>query len=234
MILLTLDPATSCGYCLAELSWDYTTTGKGKGWKWTSVNIYEYGIINVDTSSNFQGDHCIDLMNKIQELIDAHGVEHIGIEDFFFQKKFANGSNVNAAFRTAIHILARQNNIEYTVLNITAWKNFISETKGPTKEQKKLWGKLAKKIYIQDALWRNYGIRFPNHCISDKTSKPIGFRYDIVDVVGQAIYYCCMFCGIPKDCVECSVEIAEDVVTKMKNLYCYPEPAPQKKDEFYW
>jgi Holliday junction resolvasome RuvABC endonuclease subunit len=143
MILLTLDPATSTGYTLTEIDDECTT-----------ANIYDYGIIDVETDSEYQGDKCIYLMERIQELIDTHWVNHIAVEDYFFNKRTANGSNLNAAFRTAIYILARQNSIDYTILSISGWKKFITGRCTPTKEQKKLWGReMAKKICVQDSLW---------------------------------------------------------------------------------
>jgi len=208
MKLLVLDPGSSTGYCLANLEKDENNN-------YEKADIYEVGHIDVDLSSNFQGDHCIDLMNKIKDLIINHKVNHIGIEDYFFSKRFCNGSNVNAAFRTSIHILARQNNIEYTILNISSWKTFVAGRATPTKEQKSKWGAdVAKKLYIQQALWENYSFRFPNHSISSNTKKPIVFRLDIVDVVAQTVYYCGLICGIRKDKITMSIIVPNDVVWK--------------------
>jgi Holliday junction resolvasome RuvABC endonuclease subunit len=215
MIILALDPATSTGYCLVNISVDDDDN-------YTSADIYEYGFIDVDLTSEFQGDHCIDLMGRLQTIIDENAVEHITVEDYFFSKRTANGCNANAAFRTAIHILARQNEIEYTILNISAWKSFVAGRATATKEQKKRWGaEPAKKLYIQEALWRWYGFRFPNHSFSQKTGKPIAFRYDIVDVVGQAVYYCGLLCGIRE--ITMSVEVPEDVLFKRvpKKMFVY-------------
>jgi Holliday junction resolvasome RuvABC endonuclease subunit len=220
MILLVLDPANSTGYCLIEI--------KIVDGYYSSADIYEYGYIDVDTSSDFQGDHCIDLMNKLQILINDHGVEHIGIEDYFFSRKFRNGCNSNAAFRTAIHILARQNELEYTIINISAWKTFVAGSSRPSKEQKKEWGaEAAKKLYIQQALWERYGFRFPNHSISD-SGRPILFRFDIIDVVGQGVYYCGLICGISD--ITMSVEIPDDVVftRKVKKRFIYPKKKSPK------
>ncbi len=210
MIVLALDPATSCGFCLVNVVND-------------TADIFEYGYIDVDTTSNFQGDHCIDLMAKLQLLIDDHGIGHITVEDFFYSKRTATGCTVNQAFRTAIHILARQNDIEYTILNISLWKTFIAGRNRPTKEQKKSWGAAAQKLYIQDALWNYFWIRFPNHSLSLKTGKPVGFRFDIVDVVGQAIYYCCIVNHVPTDNISCSVDVPDDVVLtrSLKKQYVY-------------
>jgi len=218
MNLLTLDPGSSTGYCLARLSLDEKNYDK--------ADIYEYGHIDVDLSSNFQGDHCLDLMNKIKILIEHHKITHIAIEDYFFSKRFCNGSNVNAAFRTAIHILARQNNIEYTILNISSWKTFVAGRATPTKEQKVKWGvEPSKKLYIQQALWDTYSFRFPNHSLSTNTKKPIAFRLDNVDVVGQTVYYCGMICGIRKDKITMSFVPPEDVVWKKqpKKTFVYED-----------
>jgi Holliday junction resolvasome RuvABC endonuclease subunit len=228
MIVLSLDPGSCTGYCLVDMEWEYLDGHKSNDeWKWSSANIYEYGFINVDLSSNYQGDHCIDLMKKIESIIVNNSVEHITIEDFFFSKKFANGSNVNGAFRTAIHILARNLGIDYTILNISAWKTFVAGRSTPTKEQKIIWGPTpAKKIYMQDALWKYFSIRFPNHSISEKTGKPIVFKYDIVDVVAQSIYYCGLCCAVPIEKIICSVSIPQDVVLKSatKKVYTYDTP----------
>lgn len=217
MIILVLDPANSTGYCLAKVQIDE------EGY-YTSADIYEYGFIDVDHSSDMQGDHCLDLMARLQSLIDDHWVEHIAVEDYFFSKRFVNGCNANAAYRTAIHILARQNDISYTVLNISAWKSFVAGRSTPTKDQVLRWGKeAAKKLFIQQALWDRFGFRFPNHSFSEKNGKPIAFRYDIVDVVGQAVYYCGMICQIPLKNITMSVEPPEDVVfnRKIKKMFVY-------------
>lgn len=211
MKLLVLDPATSTGYCIVNI-------------KKKSADIFEYGFIDVDKSSDFIGDSCIDLMNKVQELIDLHAIEHIAIEDFFFKGKYRQGSTVNVSFRTAIYIIARQNNIEYTILNISSWKKFVSGKSSPTKEQKKQWGALAaKKLYIQQALWDYFWFRFPNHSISKTTGKPIVFRYDIVDAVGMAIYYCSIYKRVPWENITLSVKAPKDVIfsRKTKKQFIY-------------
>ncbi len=224
MILLVLDPGSSTGYCLVSVD---STIGREEinAPVYTSANIYEYGFIDVNLASNYQGDHCIDLMAKIQELIEEHAVNHIAIEDFFFSKRFVNGCGVNVAFRTAIHILARQNDIEYTILNISAWKTFVAGRSTPTKEQKKIWGKEpAKKLAIQQALWDRFKFKFPNHSLSESTGKPILFRFDIVDVVGQAVYYCGLICAIPLKKIVLSVDVPEDVTftRQVKKRFEYP------------
>ena len=93
----------------------------------------------------------------------------------------------------------------------------------PSKEQKKQWGKdPAKKLYIQQALYDNFGFKFPNHSLSKKTGKPILFRYDIVDAVAMMVYFLCTFLRVRE--VTMSVEVPEDVEFKKasKKLFVYP------------
>ncbi len=204
--VLVLDPAASCGYCLMHIDSEADT-----------ANIYEEGFIDIDTSSNYQGDHCIDLMTQLAILMERIGpsdpITHVVIEDYFFSNKFRTGSNVNPAYRTAIHIFTRLRKLPYTIVNITSWKTFVAGKSIPTREQKKMWGaNVAKKLYIQEALWKRYDIKFPNHSISKKTGKPIKFRTDIVDVVGQAIYYAQMISHIRT--ITRSVQCSPDIIYK--------------------
>lgn len=223
--ILSLDPAASTGYCITELNENKEAT------------IIEYGYINIDTLKrkekddqtgkevevSYVGDHCIDLMKKVSLLIDAQKIDHITVEDYFFSLSFSTGATINVAYRTAIHILARQKNIPYTILNVSEWKKFVAGRCTPTKEQKAKWGKIdSKKLFIQQALWEIYKIKFPNHSLSEKTGKPILFRFDIVDVVGQCIFYLMKKRNIIK--INCNVPIPPDVVHKgnVKKIFEYP------------
>jgi Holliday junction resolvasome RuvABC endonuclease subunit len=208
---LVLDPAASTGYCLVEINGDKGT-------------IYEYGFIEIRDDTDFDGDRCIDMMQQVKKLIEDHDVTEIAHEDYFFSKRFAQGGTLNVALRTAIQIQARQLGLDYTILNVSNWKKFIANRSTPTKEQKALWGKEpAKKLMIQQALWDKWGYRFPNHSISKKTGKPIKFRYDVVDAVGQAVFFCRLHLNLTE--VELSVTPPEDVElkTKSKAQFKYPE-----------
>jgi Holliday junction resolvasome RuvABC endonuclease subunit len=176
--ILVLDPAASTGYSLVHIDGQTAT-------------IYDYGFLDVETDSEYNGDRCLDLMRQVHKLIIDNNVSHVAIEDYFFSKRFANGCDVNAAYRTAIHIQCRMLGIPYTILNISLWKKFVAGSSTPSKIQKAKWGKdPAKKLMVQEALWKKYGFRFPNHSISLKTGKPIKFRYDVVDAVAQAVFFC--------------------------------------------
>jgi Holliday junction resolvasome RuvABC endonuclease subunit len=219
--VLVLDPGSSTGYALASITFKENDKGRSFAQK---ADVYEYGFIDVDLSSEYQGDHCIDLMDSVQTMIADHNVSAIAVEDYFFNNKFRSGCNVNGAFRTAIHILARQNELPYSILGISAWKTYITGRSTPTKPQKIKWGAaLAKKLHVQQALWEHFGIRFPNHSLSPKTGKPVAFRNDIIDAVAQAIYYCCAVRGTPAINVTCSVSVPEDhpFKTERKKMFVY-------------
>ena len=210
MNILALDPAASTGFCIIKVKDD-------------TASIVEYGFVEVE-DHEYNGDRCLDLMSKIQDLVTQHKIDRVCIEDYFFSKRFANGCDVNAAFRTAIHIKLCELKIPYDILNISLWKKFISGRSTPTKEQKKLWGKEpAKKLMIQDSLWTKYNIRFPNHSLSLKTGKPIKFRSDVVDAVGQGIYFCKIILNVSN--IVCTVIPPDDFEfkTKPKVMYQYKE-----------
>ena len=163
-------------------------------------------------------------MNQLEKIIKDHHIQHLGVEDYFFSNNSRGGSTVNVAFRTAIYILARKMGLPYTIISISAWKEFIANRGRPTKKHVEKWGKEpAKKLFIQEALYQNYGIRFPNHSKSTKTGNPIKFRNDIVDAVGQAIYLCKVHLEVQK--IECIVELPPDhhFKTIPKGTYLYPE-----------
>ena len=176
MNLLAIDPASSSGFCLFSIDNNI-------------IDIKEYGFVDVDKSSEYIGDWCLDLEAKLIKIIKDNDIKHIVVEDYFFGSRFASGCNVNSEFRAAIHILVRRLGLTYTIVNPSEWKRFICGSARPSKEQKKKWGKEpSRKIMVVDSLWKKYQIKFPNHSISD-SGKPIKFRYDVVDAVGQAIYY---------------------------------------------
>lgn len=210
MNILVLDPAASTGYAVAKVENNTAT-------------IFDYGFIDVDTSSAYEGDWCINLMMHVKYLLQIHDIKEVAIEDYFFSSRFASGTNVNAAYRTAIHILCRERKLHYEVLNVSQWKKHVAGRSTPDKLQKKKWGKeAAKKLYMQQALWEKYGIKFPNHSISKKTGKPVGFRYDIVDAVGQAIFYCEGYHGVQN--IQVTVPVPPDVMFKKpsKKRFVYP------------
>jgi hypothetical protein len=106
---------------------------------------------------------------------------------------------------------------------VSQWKKHVAGRSTPSKEQKKKWGKeAAKKLYMQQALYDIYGIKFPNHSLSPKTGKPVLFRYDIVDAVGQAIFHCESKYRVKN--INVTVPVPPDVEFKKlsKKMFTYP------------
>ena len=205
MKILCFDPAASTGFCVVDVV-D------------TVMTILEYGFIDIDVTSEYDGDRCNDFMNIVTELITTRKPDEITVEDYFFGKRFATGSNINVAYRTVVHMVSRIFKLHYAVLNISEWKKHIAGSAVPSKLQKKKWGKnVAKKLFIQEALWKKFNIRFPNHSISEKNGKPIKFRNDIVDVIAQAIFYCETKYGVKE--IRMDVELTADVEMKKKSKW---------------
>lgn len=195
---IALDPAQSTGYALAKVNGSH-------------CEIYEYGFIDVNNSSLYVGDWCLDLVSRIESIYSREQFQDVAVEAFFFSSRFTLGTDVNPAYRTAIHMWARQKGLPYSILNISLWKAIVAGRSTPTKEQKLKYGKEAsKKIMIIQALWERHGIRLPNHSISELTGKPILFRYDIGDAIGQAIYHA--FEKYRCTSFSCSVPVPPDVV----------------------
>ena len=196
-IFLAIDPANSSGIAIGKITESH-------------CDIFHYDFIDVDTSSAYLGDHCLNLQTRLSDLHAQYKFTDIAIEDYFFSSRFVSGVGVNTAYRTAVHMWARQNNLPYSVLNISSWKTIAAGRSTPTKEQKAKYGKEAsKKIMIVQALWERHGIRLPNHSISEATGKPILFRYDIGDAIGQAIYHA--FEKYNCRSFSCSVPVPPDV-----------------------
>lgn len=182
MNVLIVDPASSTGYCIYNID------------DQNSVTITHWGFIDVENTTDYDGDRYIDLTNKIAKLITDHDIKMVGIEDYFFSGRSPQGATLNCAYRAVIHMVCRQMNIHYDVLNISLWKKFVNGRSTPTKEQKAKWGKEpSKKLMTQESLYKKWNIKFPNHSLSLKTGKPIKFRYDIVDAVAMAVFHASIY-----------------------------------------
>jgi Holliday junction resolvasome RuvABC endonuclease subunit len=200
MNVLIIDPASTTGYCVFRVDGD-------------TADIIKWGFIEIEDKP-YDGDRYIDISSQVEQIIKDNDINQVAIEDYFFSRKSSQGSTLNCAYRAVIHMKCRELDIHYDILNITLWKKFINSGKSrPTKEQKKKWGNEAsKKLMTQEALWNKWNIRFPNHSISNKTGKPIKFKYDIVDAVGMAIYHACIYLNLKN--IKYSVIRNKDVIFK--------------------
>ena len=181
---IIIDPATTTGFCVVDVEGD-------------KANIVEWDYIHIDNSSKYLGDHCIKFKQQVKDLLLKNNAAGVGVEDYMARGKFVTGMNTNVAYRTAIHMASRELSLHYEILNVTEWKKWVAGSSSPSKIHKQKYGKeAAKKVFIQEALWEKYDIRFPNHSISEKTGKPVSFKYDVVDAVGQAVFYLEKYLGV--------------------------------------
>jgi len=173
-IILGIDPATSCGWCIGVL-------------ENSCLEIIDCGFIEIN-KSEYTGDMCLNMQSNVKQLFDKYNVDEMVIEDYVFSGRKCQGAHLNLYIRGCLHMLCRSYKKPYTIASISNWKSIIAGKSMPSLEMKKFYGKeLANKIFIQEALWIRYNIRFPNHCISQKTNKPIQLKYDMVDAVGITI-----------------------------------------------
>jgi Holliday junction resolvasome RuvABC endonuclease subunit len=180
MRVLALDPATSTGYAVCEMD---ATTKKTK--------LVSWGIIKVNTTSEFEGDWMNDLSRKIDARLLDPKPDLVFVENYFFSQKKCSGAPVNVYFRAAIYALMRTRNIPYRILNPTFWKTFITGVPSgkPSKERIKRDGKAAaNKTIVYEALKERFNTSFPDYIKVE--GKRVKFKYDISDAVGIA------YCGI--------------------------------------
>ena len=180
VILLSLDPATSTGWSIFEIYRDSKI-----------VQLVHCDFLEIDSKNDsYIGDICIMLQNKIRELINKYNVQEVCVEDYFMSSRKCQGANTNVYLRGSIYILCREIGLHYDIIPVWGWKSFVAGQTTPGKEMKKYYGKeLSNKIFIQEALWLRYGIRFPNYSISKNTGKPISLRYDMIDSVGIGLFH---------------------------------------------
>lgn len=177
--LLSLDPAHSCGWSIFKI---YKESN--------NIHLIKCDFLEIDTKSDYIGDACISLKTQVKEIIENFNVDEVCVEDYFMSSRKCQGANMNVYFRGAIYILCRELNIHYDIIPVWGWKSFVSGQITPNKEMKKYYGKeLANKIFIQEALWIRYKLRFPNYSISKNTGKPISIRYDMIDSVGIGLFH---------------------------------------------
>jgi Holliday junction resolvasome RuvABC endonuclease subunit len=211
MNVLIIDPANSTGYCL------YKFNNKTQ-----SADIVDWGFIEVENLTDYDGDRYVEYRDKIKQLLIDFNVEAVGVEDYFFSRMSAQGSTLNCAYRAMVHLSCRELGIHYDILNISLWKKFVNGRSTPTKLQKSEWGKEpAKKLMTQESLWYKWGIRFPNHSLSKKTGKPIKFRYDIVDAVAMAIFHASIYLNAKSISYNVNIDDDHDWKKIPKGTYNY-------------
>ena len=191
---LIIDPATTSGYCIMRHFQDLD--GKFD----LEKNIFS-GECVIETpqfftatlDKNFSGDPTGRICNLVydffKQIIEKEAINFVAIEQYMFSRRSSTGSGLNVAVRSAIEMLCDSMKIRCLVLGISFWKKTIAGRSIPTKEQKNLWKSKANKMFIVQALKEKYGIEFPEK-IKNEKGKLVNFKYDLSDVVAQAICVC--------------------------------------------
>lgn len=178
--ILAVDPGEETGWCVLHV---YKTPD-------VSATIHQYGYWKIDTDSTYMGDWCLDLREKVRAAIHEFEITEIYVEDYFFNKKTPSGSNVNPAYRAAVHMISRELNLHYEVLSITHWKHCIMGKSRPSPEEKKKWGVAdSQKWIVVEALSLRHGIDLPAK-LEGRTKNGVRCKFDIADAIGQGIYGC--------------------------------------------
>lgn len=181
MRILSIDPATTTGWCVIEFDRDNDTV----------ICIIDYGFFTINTLSDYEGDHCILMQQTIKNLINKYDVNEICLEDYFFSRRACQGANKNLYYRGAIMIKCREMNLVYKIINIYNWKKFINGKSTVSKEMKRKYKSIANKMCTVISLYDTYDIKFPNQFIQSGSDKKrlVNFKMDIVDSIAIGIYF---------------------------------------------
>ena len=184
--ILSLDPATTTGWCVLEFATDSV-----------GLCIMDYGFFVVDISSKYEGDHCLSMKKEVKELISKWKIDVICLENYYFSRNAKQGANKNLFLRAAIIMLCREFEckVHYEFISVFDWKKFICGRSTPPPEVKKKYKTTANKMMTVISLWDKFKLQFPNRfprsagCCS-QTTKPLVFKTDISDSIAIGVYFC--------------------------------------------
>lgn len=195
--ILSLDPATTTGWSILEVSTEPA-----------AVCIIDYGFFVVDISSKYEGDHCLSMQQKVNELVAKWDVNMVCLENYYFSRNAKQGANKNVFLRASIlmHCRSLKPPLHYEFISVFDWKKFICGRSTPPPDVKKIYKTTANKMMTIISLWDKYKIQFPNRfppCPSsggapagrrgvatNKATKPLVFKTDISDSIAIGIYFC--------------------------------------------
>lgn len=158
--VLAIDPATSTGWAVLDVSPDGATL------------VVACGHFRVRANAPFDGDALLDLRARTASLIDAHGpVGRAYVEDFFFAKRACTGANLSVKQRGAVEMELRSRAIEYELVSPSAWFGFVVG--------RQVRGAPARKAAAREAVLAKYKLAIDGHA-----SMPS----DVFDALGIGIY----------------------------------------------
>lgn len=183
--ILSIDPSMSC------VGWAY----------------YNGETAQINAGFYMPEDY-ISVHNWMQNYFKEHDkIDIIILEDYFYNSRFAMGSNVNSEIRGIFKLVFAQNSKKWVMSVPSKWKSFVTDMAAPLltgnsfiklrspKSKAKKWrqslkrkyGKAkANKIIIYDAL-ALLGVNFPPNMVHN--NRKVKFKYDVSDAIGILICY---------------------------------------------
>lgn len=212
MRLLCIDPATTTGWCVLDFNLDDSL-----------ICIFDYGFFQIDTTSEYEGEHCIDMQVKISNLISKYEIDEVCLEDYFFSRKARQGANKNVYLRASIMMLCRsaEQKLHYDIINIYNWKKYINGQSRVPKEIKKKYKANANKMVTLISLYDNHDLKFPNMFMNSNTNRLVNFKMDIVDSIAIGMYHIYERYGIDGPVIDCTNYYETYNDTKLPLIYDY-------------
>ena len=127
MIILSIDPAISCGWCIGSINSEQNV--------FTVIDCDHFEI----TKSEYTGDMCLDIQKQVSALFEKYTIDEMVIEDYIFSGRKCQGAHLNLYIRGALHMLCRMHDKPYTIASISNWKAIIAGRSMPPTEMKKFY-----------------------------------------------------------------------------------------------
>lgn len=178
-MILAIDPGRSSGYAVFERKEDVTI-----------VAIGAFEIKSKDT-----GEAMSQMRDEIETLIQTFAVEFVHLEQYFFNKKFPNGAELNYYLRGALLHTLYDFKIPSSQHAPTTWKKFICGKARPSPTEVAMYGSQAAKAFVKVALETAYHLQLPS--TAPVGLKHLKLRHDTIDAIAIGIYGVC--CEIKKD-----------------------------------
>ena len=138
-VILGIDPATSCGWCVGKLEND-------------SLEIIDCGFIEI-SKSEYTGDMCLNMQSNVKVLFETYEIDEMVIEDYIFSGRKCSGAHLNLYIRGCLHMLCRSYNKPYTIASISNWKSIIAGKSMPSFEMKSFMEKNLQTKYSYKKLY---------------------------------------------------------------------------------
>lgn len=165
MKILSLDPATNCGFAF---------------WDGHALSLVGFKVF---PKTEKDGDRLLEVFRWTKEMIDTWKPDLVLAEGFFVSGRFANGVEVNFEIRGAIKMACAQRAVDHKVYTPSEWKKQLCGRTTPTKLEKKRYGKERAKKMVTVLKLQELGFKFPEK-VTSITGRQVNFKFDTSDAIG--------------------------------------------------